>query len=143
MAKKGVKKKEAAKAKRREFLSFERAIFLLVVIALLVIIKAVFAPPQALNPEDGEDKLAREAEIVLYTLTEEQAELSLLESNKLEEDKIRKLEQAEYEEIKDMLGLKSDFCVFFEDTSGNLVKIGGIGSGIGSDRIQINGEPCR
>jgi hypothetical protein len=49
----------------------------------------------------------------------------------------------DYNEIKNLLGVENDFCVFFEDVTGDIMKVNGIVSGIGSDKIYINGEPCK
>ena len=49
----------------------------------------------------------------------------------------------DYNEVKDILGIKSDFCIYFEDVTGNLVRIDNTNLGIGSDKIFINGEPCK
>ena len=59
------------------------------------------------------------------------------------EEKVESLEEMNYDEIKSMLGIKSDFCIFFEDITGNLVNINDVKSGIGSQKIHINGEPCK
>jgi len=123
-------------AKKQELLNFERAITLLLILSLFVILKTAFTAPKIPG-------LVEEANIVLYTLTDGQAEVSVLKSNEIIEEKIENLDQMSYNEIKNMLGIKNDFCIFFEDVSGNLVKIDGISSGVGSGKIYINGEPCK
>ena len=59
------------------------------------------------------------------------------------EKKIIGLEQMDYDEIKDLLGVENDFCVFFEDATGDIMKVNDMETGIGSDKIYINGEPCK
>src|SRR3989338_1879334 len=127
---------EKKEVKKQEFLNFERAIALLLILSLFVILKTAFTTPKTPSPVE-------EANIVLYTLTDGNSKMSLLDSNSVEEEKIRNLNQMDYGEIKNMLGVKTNFCIFFEDASGNLIKIDGIGSGVGSDKIYINGEPCK
>ena len=77
--------------------------------------------------------------------------------NQLHED-IKKLEQVINskmvvgDEVKeDMLlkyakqesiNLRNYFCIYCEDLDGNLVRIDGLESGVGSKQIQINGNPC-
>lgn len=128
-----MKKKEV---KKYELLNFERAMALLLIFSLFVILKTAFTTPKT-------PSLVEEANIVLYTLTDSNSKASLLDSNVVKEERIRNLNQMDYEEIKNMLGVKTNFCIFFEDASGNLVKIDGVGSGVGSGKIYINGEPCK
>lgn len=128
--------KKRNQIKKREWFNFNKAIALLLILALFIILKTAFTPPKATA------NLAQEAKIVLSTLTNEYAEISLVDSNGLIEEKIKNLDQMDYDEIKNILGVENDFCIFFEDVSGNLVKIDDINAGIGSDKIYINGNPC-
>src|SRR3989344_1014982 len=132
------------KRKRRELLSFDTAILLLAIIALFVILKTAFSPIGTIKYlEETKEGLENDAEIVLNTLSDRNAEVSLVESNELIEEKIERLDKKDYDEIKNILGVKNDFCIFFEDTTGNVVKIKDINPGIGSDKIYVNGRPCR
>jgi hypothetical protein len=123
------------KARKREWLDFNRAIVLLLIISLFIILKTAFTPQKT--------ELLKEAEIVLDTLTDDYTKVSLVESNELIEEKIRNLDSMDYNEAKNVLGVEGDFCIFFEDATGNLVRIDNINSGIGSNKIYINGEPCK
>ena len=122
-------------AKKREWLDFNKAIVLLLILALFVILKTTFTPQKT--------ELMGEAEIVLATLTGGNTKVSLIESDELIEEKIKNLDQMDYDEIKNIIGVQNDFCIFFEDSSGNLVKIDGINPYIGSNKIYINGYPCK
>ena len=122
-------------AKKKNLLNFNSAIILLLILAIFVIIKTVLVP-QTTNIEE-------DARILLDKLTDGNEEMSLLSSEELIEEKLRNLDETDYNEVKSKLGVKSDFCIFFEDISGNLVKIDNLNLGIGSGRIYINGEPCR
>jgi len=86
--------------------------------------------------------LEQEAKILLDTVTAEGTAISLVESNELSEEKVNSLSNMDYDEFKHTLGLKSDFCVYFEDANGNLIKVNGVDHGIGSEKIKINGKPC-
>ena len=119
----------------KPWFDFNKAILLLFIIAIFVIAKAALTS----QPPD----LEREANIVLTKLTDGHEEASLLSSNQVDIEKLRKFDNMGYAEIKDMLGVKNDFCVYFEDASGNIVKMDSISPGIGSGKIYVNGEPCR
>ena len=121
--------------KKKELLNFKRAMVLLLIIAIIIIIKAAFTPQS--------NNLEQEANIVLAKLTEGNQRISLLGSEEISIEKLRLLDKMEYNEIKDMMGVKSDFCIYFEDEDGNIVETDDINPGIGSGRIYINGKPCK
>ena len=127
-------KKRNQAAKKKEWLNFNKAMLLLLIISLFVIIKTAFMP--------ADSELAKEAEIILDKLTNGNGEINLLNANELVEEKVIELHQMDYNNVKSMLGVKSDFCVYFEDISGNVITIDGISPGIGSNRIYVNGKPC-
>ena len=126
-------KKRNQMIKKKEWLNFNKAMLLLLIISLFAIIKTAFMP---------DSELAKEAEIILDKLTNGNGEINLLNANELVEEKVIELHQMDYNNVKSMLGVKSDFCVYFEDISGNAITIDGISPGIGSNKILINGEPC-
>ena len=126
-------KKRNQAAKKKEWLNFNKAMLLLLIISLFVIIKTAFISDAGLE---------KEAEIVLDKLTNGNGEINLLNANELVEEKVIELHQMDYNNVKSMLGVKSDFCVYFEDISGNVITIDGISPGIGSNRIYVNGKPC-
>lgn len=135
-------KKRNQAAKKKEWFNFDKAIALLVIIALFVIIKSAFTPPEAINLlEQTKINLEEEAEIIMDKLTNGK-EIKLLNSNVLVEEEVNKLNQMDYKEVKNMLGVKNDFCIYFEDITGNVIRIDGISPGIGSNKIYINGKPC-
>lgn len=130
--------------KKKELFNFDKAIFLLLLIALFVLIKAFFTSLELSTVvEVTENDLVQETEIVLDKLTNGETVVSLLDSNVLSEEKIMNLDRMDYDEIKSLLGIKNDFCIFFEDVTGNVIKIGDINSGIGSGKIYVNGNPCK
>jgi len=120
---------------KKNLMNFNNAMILLTIIALFVIIKAILVP-QSIS-------LEQEAYIVLDTFTNGDDRMSLISQNELIEEKLRDLDEMGYDEVKNELGLKSDFCIYFEDITGNLVKIDDLNLGIGSEKISINGNPCR
>jgi hypothetical protein len=138
------KKRAKKRTKKQQWFNFNKAIILLILLAVIGILRTVLAPTQTPElPKEGKTDLAGEADIVLGKLTDGDAEVSLLDSDELIEEKVIELEQMDYNEIKNLLGVENDFCVFFEDVTGDIMKVNGIVSGIGSDKIYINGEPCK
>ena len=98
-------KKRNKAAKKKEWLNFDKAMLLLFVISLFAIIKAAFMP-------DEDAELAKEAEFVLDKLTNGHDEISLLNSNELAAEKVVRMGQMDYNEVKNMLGVKNDFCIY-------------------------------
>ncbi|MFH0867723.1 MAG: hypothetical protein V1831_00245 [Candidatus Woesearchaeota archaeon] len=114
--------------KNLEWLNYNNAIRFLIILALVVIIKTALTSTADLE---------QEAEIVLNTLINK-------ESNELIVEKVRNLDEMSYDEIKSMLGIRRDFCIFLEDVSGNIVQIDNLDNlAIGSEKIYINGEQCK
>ena len=124
--------------KNKELFTFKNAIILIAIIMLIAVFRASITPT-----ESSKSNLEREAETALNILSDGDKEVSLLVSNVLIEEKVENLNDMGYEEIKSILGIKNDFCIYFEDITGNLVKIDGINPGIGSSKIHINDVPCK
>ncbi|MDP6599999.1 MAG: hypothetical protein QF798_01020 [Candidatus Woesearchaeota archaeon] len=138
------KKQAKKRTEKQQWFDFNKAVILLILLAVIVIFRTTLAPTQ--TPELSKEKkndLAGEANIILGELTGANAEVSLLDSNELMEEKVIGLEQMNYDELKDLLGVENDFCVFFEDATGDIMKVDDIVPGIGSDKIYINGKPCK
>lgn len=138
------KKQAKKRTEKQQWFDFNKAVILLILLAVIVIFRTALAPTQTpeLSKEEKND-LAGEADIILGELTGGNAEVSLLDSNELMEEKVIGLEQMNYDELKDLLGVENDFCVFFEDATGDIMEVNDMETGIGSDKIYINGKPCK
>lgn len=82
-------------------------------------------------------------------LSSNSTELSIYSDNKIDLDKIAEIQGFSYEEIKSYLGLKNDFCIYFENKDGNLINISEITDsgkksvGIGNPNVKLaNNIPC-
>src|SRR3989344_2398598 len=133
-------KKRKNKIKKDIITSKNIALFTLI-FALLAIFRIIVSNPESIRTLESED-FEYEANFILEVLSNGDDGIRLVEENVLLEEKVENLDGMDYEEFKQALGLKSDFCIYFEDHEGNLVVIDGIKSGIGSEKIRINGEPC-
>ena len=129
----------------KDLFTFDNAVLLALMLALIVLFKTIlgsvvtFEAAEKVDVADLAD-LEQEAKILLDTVTAEGT--GLVQSNELSEEKVKSLGNMDYDEFKYNLGLKSDFCIYFEDASGNLITIDGVELGIGSEKIKINGKPC-
>jgi hypothetical protein len=85
--------------------------------------------------------LNEEAEIISKEATSQDSRLSLTNGDSLNETKVKDLVVQNYSEIKKRLRIKNDFCIYFEDAEGNILRIQNV-SGIGSSEINISGIEC-
>jgi hypothetical protein len=116
----------------KELLTFKNAVILIVIIMLVAILRTAIDSGVTIT------SLEREANVVFSALSGE-----VVDSDVLIEAKLENLNDRGYESIKKVLGVESDFCIYFEDITGNVVQIDGIDPGIGSNNIYINDKPCR
>ncbi len=125
----------------KDLFNFNNAVLLALMLALIVIFKTIIVHVPALKAAEKAD-LEQEAIEVLKTLTNKNMPISILESNELVAERVEYLHKMDYDDVKSMTGIKSDFCIFFEDVTGNIVTVNGVKGGIGSSKIYINGKPC-
>lgn len=109
-------------------------LFLGIIIILFVAI-SIIEKSQIPDP-----KLKEDAEKLLNAISTNS--LKLLDSNELNEKSFEEISKKEYVNLKNGLGLKSDFCIHFEDINGNVIKINGKDARVGSERVKVNGISC-
>jgi len=129
------------KTKKREWITYNNAVVFIVILLIISVLRTIFSAET--GPFNTKVDLEGEATTVLSKIADERTTVSLLKSNELLEEKVEQLEKMNYDDIKVLLGIKSDFCIFFEDITGNIVGVNGVKSGIGSGKIYINGQPCK
>ena len=129
---------------KKDIVANSNLVLFALVLVILVILKSIFSPPAANNVANNvrHKTLEQEAISALDKLANGKDSIRQIDSNKLVEKKFEFLEQMDYKEFKQALGLENDFCIYFEDYAGSIIAIGNIKSGIGSGKIMINGEPC-
>ena len=64
-----------------------------------------------------------------------------VQGTKVDEKKLSETLNLSYENLKALLGMESDFCIYFEDDKGNLVPAGNK-LGIGSPLVNLSGRTC-
>ena len=95
--------------------------------------------------------LRTESEIVPLRVTstkdETENSVAFVVDGKVNKIKLKDLANMEYEQLKAKLGIKNEFCIFFEDKDNNLIDIStdiekaGV-AGIGSPDFDISGFSC-
>lgn len=60
---------------------------------------------------------------------------------KVDEKKLGETAKLSYDNLKTLIGVESDFCIYFEDDKGNIVPTGNK-VGIGSPLVNLSGKAC-
>lgn len=117
-----------------------------VLIFLLVI--GLFYSLLSRNINDDTTQLKVESETVANKLSDNTMN-SLLTNGEVDPEKMKTFTEKEISELKAELGVNNDFCIFFEDDTGNIVPIIINDSGtqkvyysIGSKEINVSGHEC-
>jgi len=112
-------------------------IFILVLIAFY----AIFSNDSSGNSQKDLEKSAEEIIISLDANSGKQKSAVVVDG-KIDENKLTELSQEDYQELKRILGVSDDFCIYIEDENGRIIPINGTFVGVGGDSITIDGTPC-
>ena len=113
------------------------------VLSVVVFISAVSAflllVSSDLGTNDTEQLKSDSKKIPRMLTTSE--ELSIVEGNKVDKEKLRHLQNTDYSDLKSSMGVNGDFCIFFEDKEGNVINISeitGEGDDVGIGNSEVN-----
>ena len=113
------------------------AIFIIILAVFISVGTDIFTERESLDLE-GEGRRFLEG---VSSVREEKD--PLLEGSELDEESLVELATAEdYDDLKRELGISSDFCIYFEDETGELFRIDENTSGIGSEYALVSGGSC-
>lgn len=88
------------------------------------------------------EKLQSEAGKLPATLSSQQNLSSVfIQGSRIDEQKLREAINLSYDNLKSLLGVESDFCIYLEDENGNIVPMEGK-VGIGSPLASFSGKGC-
>lgn len=77
--------------------------------------------------KDITEQLAKEAEIIpeiLISPDESSAvDITIVIGNKVDNQRLENIMAKDYQELKNSLGVRSDFCIHFEDNEGNIIDL--------------------
>ena len=114
---------------------------ILAVFLFMIIITGVFYIVTNMQKNQGSVTVKIESEYLPNMLEENVTANSILVGNKIQAYKLYNLTGKNYTDLKNELGMKNDFCIYFVDEEGYLVKINNK-TGLGSPRFKINNTPC-
>ncbi len=109
----------------------------------IVIVIAVLAFSMSQGKGSKTSELQMEGERIYSSLSSNDAG-QIVDERKVDPEALLDLSQMSYVELKNKMGLKNDFCIYFVDERGNLQYIDDEGKivGIGSSKVTINGVRC-
>ncbi|MEK6943289.1 MAG: hypothetical protein AABX00_04465 [Nanoarchaeota archaeon] len=115
-----------------------------VVLGFIIFMSAFFIAYTMIsgNDEVKVDLLKKESLTIIKQVTSEDSKLKLVDNNEIDSEKIEELKAMDYEDLKRRLRADKDFCIYMEDSNGNLVLMNNNYLGIGSPDIDLAGTPC-
>lgn len=118
-----------------------------IALAVIIFMSTFFLLYAMTSQTENPEKLQIEAERISKEITSEQSNLSLVKEGVVDETKILELINSNYNETKQNIRAGYEFCIYFEDEEGNLILLNVSEtqniSGIGSEKINVSGIPCR
>ena len=94
------------------------------------------------KPDTKVSRLKQDAGAVVEQIASDEAIYKIVDGYELNASKLGQLKNITYEELKKVLRVEGDFCIYLEDEKGNIVLINNSYMGIGSPNINLNGVPC-
>jgi hypothetical protein len=110
------------------------------VIIFLVAFISIFA---LINSSQKNDlgRVQEESEYVLGQMKAQNSPVQVIMDKELNDTRLKDLSDIPYEQLKNEIGIREDFCIYLEAEDGTVLPIDGL-RGIGSSRINISGTPC-
>lgn len=118
------RKKEEEKVKEKQGQSWSIDLIIGVIIFMLVI--AVFYALLTSKNEPTIEELQGNADVITTKLTQEDASSpsNILVNGIIDDAKYDGLCDMPYEDVKAILGIEQDFCIYLEDENGNIIPCG-------------------
>ena len=93
------------------------------------------------DPTGKINRLKEEASSILRQLVSSD-DLGIVDGTEVNLSKTSKLKNTQYEDLKRRFRVNSDFCIYMEDSKGNIIIINDSYKGIGAQSINISGTAC-
>ena len=116
----------------------------LVAIALFAIVVIFFVSfgTDAADDRNVRSLQSESTKLVSSVAGAKNASSVFVSGSKVSEGRIKELANLTYSQLKNALGIKADFCIYFEDEKGNVINVTGNRTGLGSSRLEIGGVAC-
>jgi hypothetical protein len=117
-------------------------VLLAVVIFIAIII--IFYTTINYQKTPGLDTIKTDPEKIRVEL-ERNPELAFLKESEISYDKLQNFTNevaTNYSGVKQKLGIQGDFCIFYEDENGNIIRLKDNKTGVGNPGVIVGGVPC-
>lgn len=118
--------------------SIDIAVGVIIFIAAFLVFYTLFNT----NPNTQAANLKQEASTVIKQIASEDATLKIVDNNEINISKINELKNMSYDELKRILRVEGDFCLYLEDDKGYVILINDSYKGVGAPTINVSGTPC-
>lgn len=116
-------------------------VFAVVIFVFLLIFVFSFIGSQQ-RSQNVKEMQGESAKIPSILGSQEKENLSFIENDKVNKEKLATFANLSYEEIKQKLGLRYDFCIYFEDEEGRIINLTYGRPGLGSPNATLAGLAC-
>ena len=115
-----------------------------IILAVVVFMGAFFLFYALLsgNPESKAKSLRNDASIVIKQVSSEGVPINFVYKQQVNASRMNELKNLSYDELKGMLRIEGDFCIYLEDEKGHIIILNNSYKGIGSPNINISNTPC-
>ena len=94
------------------------------------------------DPAAMAKNLKNDASLIIKQVSSEGLPVNILDRQQVNISKLNELNNLTYEELKSMLRVEGDFCIYMEDDKGYVVIVNNSYKGVGSPNINISSTPC-
>jgi hypothetical protein len=111
------------------------------IFAFVIIFVFYFVGTQQ-KSQNIEDMQSESTKIPAIVSSPQKENTSFIENNKVSKEKLASFTNMSYDEIKQKLGLRYDFCIYFEDEEGKIINLTYGRPGVGSPNTSVAGAVC-
>jgi len=111
----------------------DERLFMVLFVAIIVF---SFSAVNSLEEQKESKKIIQK-----FVLSEGNSDVAFIVRDRIDRSRLERVSQMSYEDLKQELGIKKEFYMFFEDQNGNMVPIGNR-TCIGSPMVEISGQRC-
>jgi len=116
-----------------------------VLLAVVIFVSVILVFYVTMNAKQKQGLNELESEVTdLKVALEQDKDFGFIQSNTVDEEKFQAFMDnatANYTWLKNKLGVKGDFCIFYEDADGHVIVVDNK-PGIGNSSVLIDGYPC-
>jgi len=88
------------------------------------------------------ENLRDDASIVIKQVSTEGVPVNIIDKQQINLSRMNELKNLSYGELRRMLRIEGDFCIYLEDEKGYLIILNNSYTGIGSGNINLSKIPC-